>query len=330
MNKAGKNCAEYSILISAYYDSELSANDRQRVEDHIDTCEYCAAALYMYREVSLAVKESLTPPPEALSGRVMADISGAADARSTGKTRHGYTPPHPMVRIILSRYVPAAACLVLILLALPRLQNLNRAPTAPASSSAPFMLSESPAQMDTVAPADAPMGANNSIQGETGGAPAPEAAPMPSAASSAAGAQPDSSYDDEVIQETIEMEAPEEEAPQDADRGTDPYDEVLTGNTPAQAPPQIANDTSEIPHSAPEAPLQEMNISGYFAVITVTGELPGILAEFDMEDAGNGLMLIHIPRETAIELISTDIDGVETELGDSNAETALVQFYKDQ
>jgi hypothetical protein len=107
-------------LISAYIDDELNAADRRLVEDHIEACVDCSALHDTYREISTAAKETLAPAPERLCSAVMADILRESDAAVQKRAK-----TLAVVRVILSRYLPLAACLAFVILTLPLLIRLG-------------------------------------------------------------------------------------------------------------------------------------------------------------------------------------------------------------
>lgn len=111
MNK----CAEYAEMISAYIDDELPESDRHLIELHLAECASCAAARDAYLDISSAVQESLAAPPESLRGGIMSKI----------KTENARAKRQAVVRMILTRYLPLAACLALFLLTLPQILNRN-------------------------------------------------------------------------------------------------------------------------------------------------------------------------------------------------------------
>ena len=160
-----KSSTEYLELISAYADDELTESDRGRVEEHLSVNENCSALLGLFREISAASVESCVPAPDALCSGVMdeirraeaivaagtADVAGAADApivkietarnaagaadsANTANTDPGTArktvgagneKKNNIVRLALTRYLPVAACLALVLIALPWVINTN-------------------------------------------------------------------------------------------------------------------------------------------------------------------------------------------------------------
>ena len=122
------NCIEFSELVSAYADGELSDGDMRRAEEHIGTCESCSAILELYREISVSVNESAVSAPEALRSGVMEKImsDGKTSAQAMTKMQgdnkasaQNNARKRRPAQIIMLRYAPVAACLALILIALP-------------------------------------------------------------------------------------------------------------------------------------------------------------------------------------------------------------------
>lgn len=116
-----KACSGYQELISAYVDGELTESDKKNLETHLNNCESCSALLALYREIPNAVAESAVPAPDMLCSGVMAKIisDDAASIAENGRRRK-------VIRVVLTRYLPVAACLAIVLLALPRILNYNR------------------------------------------------------------------------------------------------------------------------------------------------------------------------------------------------------------
>jgi len=128
-----KVCVKYSELISAYADGELTESESIDVEKHLEACDSCSALLALYREISVAVVESTVPAPESLSEGVMQKIQsgdylpGVDKSDDEDEPRSGDADKRRnVIRVMFTRYVPMAACLAIILLAIPRLLDLNR------------------------------------------------------------------------------------------------------------------------------------------------------------------------------------------------------------
>jgi len=54
-------CAEIKILISEYFDDELSDIEKQTVEEHILCCSQCYKEFIEMRELVSLLKQSLSP-----------------------------------------------------------------------------------------------------------------------------------------------------------------------------------------------------------------------------------------------------------------------------
>jgi len=134
-------CADFLELISAYADGELPEPDRRRVEEHLEACGQCSAILDFFREISVAANESCVPAPGELCGGVMEKVLGG---RAAGNGAAGARPR--LVRTALTRYLPLAACLAVMLISLPwvisnfRGQNFDNA-SAPEQAALSFTAS---------------------------------------------------------------------------------------------------------------------------------------------------------------------------------------------
>lgn len=60
------NCAEAKELLSDYYDAELSSDDRQRVETHLEHCSECSDELANFGVLSGMVQRLPNPAPSEL------------------------------------------------------------------------------------------------------------------------------------------------------------------------------------------------------------------------------------------------------------------------
>ena len=105
------NCVGLADLLCAYADGELTESNKQLVEDHLAICENCSAILKVYHEISDSVNDTNASAPESLRIGVMNRIQNEETPRATdtNKLRRRY-------RVILTRYAPIAACLVVMLL----------------------------------------------------------------------------------------------------------------------------------------------------------------------------------------------------------------------
>jgi len=353
-------CSQYIGLISAYADGELTDSDKEYVEEHLGACVNCSALLELYRAISAAESGSCVPAPEELRAGVMEkvlsdDAPGVSDDVKKRARRH----------IILTRYLPVAACLAIVLLALPFIRNLNRGSNAPLPGSAPQLQpaaqngagSVAESQLDLRDSGAAERGFDESAASVSPGA-APSGMPSPSSAPLLPSSAPHSPENEA---------APSPPNPSLDTSGTGGYN-TATGNgetteSPAGAPdygaahgPVLAPGASSAPaaNEAPQpgAPPAEKSRNGqdlygkppeifaevpdYFndayAWISITGDLPPVMLDYDpvlIEGWGDWDTWYAIPRETARSLIGEmgNLDGFAYVYKNEESDTAFV-FYR--
>ena len=129
------NCIGLADLLCAYADGELADKNIKLVEDHLAICENCSAILKVYKEITMSVNDTNEPAPDALRIGVMNRIQSESTPRKTDtdKLRKNY-------RMILARFVPVAACLVVMLLVWQfwgDLFGVQQDHASPAATSAP-------------------------------------------------------------------------------------------------------------------------------------------------------------------------------------------------
>jgi len=100
---------DYSEQLSAYYDGELSESDTLKLKEHLAVCDSCSALLEMYKDISIATDSETVSVPDALCIGVMNTIK-AEDLY--GPKKAGEKKSN--MRVILTRYMPIAACLVVV------------------------------------------------------------------------------------------------------------------------------------------------------------------------------------------------------------------------
>ena len=125
------NCVEYPEMISAYIDGELSDADKLRLEAHLIDCEHCSSLLEIYRGISSAINDSLEPAPQSLSEGVMQRIAGVDAAQIASNTKK-----FKIVGMLMTKVLPAAACLAFLLLTVPRLFGISKQLSASQNDSA--------------------------------------------------------------------------------------------------------------------------------------------------------------------------------------------------
>lgn len=97
-------CEKYPEMISAYIDGELSEEEIAELEAHLISCEDCRSAFEIYRDISQEILNDLEEPPCDFTDKVMSRI----EAEERKKRR----------RVIRS-FVGVAACVAIIILAVP-------------------------------------------------------------------------------------------------------------------------------------------------------------------------------------------------------------------
>jgi len=264
--------------------------------------------------------------------------------------------------IILSRVLPMAACLVIILLSLPRITGLVGTNKSEDTNSNQMMHAESsPGNTSPFA-----------VDIET------DKTEIKTAAGEADGNI--ESVDEIIVYEAYNTSGGMDESPSlsvDSDSGM-PYTSdisppaessapIVPGAAPSASVAPVENNTTQGIHDAtygltttddtqqngdntPDAdtpqdtveagiiqPVTEPSItveeteSVYYAVITIIGELPEVLAESDLQMTAvdDDILYFTIPRDLAIQLMDDDDtsgDSVYYEINDETAETALVYF----
>ena len=122
------DCVKFQEMISAMLDGEISASQREAIEQHIAACPECAAMYADFAALSGVFEESVEEVPAALHSRIMKGV------------RISQKPKKPLI-IQLRPYMSAAACLVVLIGAVFTLRGEHKSAD---SLSAP-MVAEAPA-----------------------------------------------------------------------------------------------------------------------------------------------------------------------------------------
>jgi len=280
-----KKKTEITELISAYSDNELTGTDKQTVEEHLAACESYSALLEIYREISISADESNVPVPDALRIGVMNRIrSESFSAEKEVKKKKWWQH-----QILLTRLAPIAACLAVVLLVWQFGGNM-------------FGMNETSAPVAAPAPmADAPAAAP----------PAPAAEPAPA---------PESAILDNLWNAD---DAAESILPSEGAGGLGGDDSMLHDSIPELSlVPGIHRHDEETEDAHLQRVFSDF-IDNAYAVITITGELPAFLAEFEplAIDNWQGWELVY-------EIPSTDVDDLMLEL--LNRRSSLVRNHDNQ
>ena len=136
------DCKYYLEHISAYADDEISESDKLHLEAHLAACKHCSSILEAFRGISQILVESSKPAPESLSIGVMEKIMIQDTAHDTAQaTTHTTAQIEAKIKIfrrvnlVLTRYIPAAACLAFLLLTVPRLFGIGGMASRPGTGS---------------------------------------------------------------------------------------------------------------------------------------------------------------------------------------------------
>jgi len=265
-----KENTEITELLSAYSDNELTSSDKQTVEEHLTANENYSALLEIYREISISVDESNAPVPDALRIGVMNRIrSESISAEKETKMKKWWQH-----QIILTRLAPIAACLVVVLLVWQFSGNMFRMN----ESAAPAPMADAPAA-----------------------APAPEPAP--------ADAEQSATSDSLWVVDDNAWDEGESILPAEAAGGFGEHDTMSH-----ESSPNINSDPGNRIHDEEtEDDFVQRRfldfISHAYAVITITGELPAFLSEYEPLPIENWQ-----GWELVFEIPSTEVDNLLLEL----------------
>lgn len=160
-----KHCEEFEALLDLYVDGELAAEEMLRVQKHLDQCPECQA----YVDDLLAIRAAFpevedTIVPEGFAEGVMSAIAASAPK---AKKR-----PTPWKKVL----IPMAACLALVVMAMP-LRGMMGGKAEEAAAEPASTMMESPAEMAVASPAEMPV----EEPAEAPASAADEGAAMPSA-----------------------------------------------------------------------------------------------------------------------------------------------------
>lgn len=162
------DCTRYEERMSAALDGELSARERQELDEHLAQCPACAALFGELSAQCSALRELDCPFPDGLHDRIM-----------DGLPEQGKAPVRKIA--LWRRWGAAAACLVLVIAAARLLPAISGVPVPTSGSSGPVADGVEGISFDDEAPL---MGDQPTPYAEKGEGPAqrsvgagPEAAP---------------------------------------------------------------------------------------------------------------------------------------------------------
>ena len=352
-----KHCENMQELISAYIDNEISEPDRKMLEEHLSMCESCSALLDMYKKMSVALTASAVNAPGNLCKNVMEKVlSEKGTAKNTAPAEPDTTSQNNDEKqkkstvIYLKRYLPAVACLVIILLALPFALTINNqtnydepiyaAPAAMAEAFAEIV----PMDIPSIDDMEMPAAGGRGFDAPETAASAPVFDPWPTA-----GAMP----------AELELPDPPEQSPENA---TDPsyWDVEEAPEPPAEASPALTveeqlalenylasinpgDDTrtgisayTETHYGLEYASIESIVVfdrivRDSYVLIEITGQLPDSLSQHEPEAVGEWAVwekVFRISRDEALRLIDEleEHEDIVITLGDANSGYAMVLF----
>lgn len=272
-------------LVSAYVDGECSEEEAAELIKHLEECASCRALLAIYESINKDLLATEAEPPAALKDGVMERIR---------KEPIPFPIQHTGVKTKKFNYsaflkiAAAAACLALVIYAAPQFFRLGK------SSESADMSTKMELSLDMNAADAAPSAQTN---------------------------------DDARIEEETPTEAPlTASAPVDVGGPADEEGADVTTDGNVAAPSTVPS-----PAPAPSEPglmysaqAGRADDAAYYATITITGELPEMLAQYDRADQGDGTFRIVIPAEIAKGLLEDN--KYAAEVTNENAAEALVIY----
>ncbi len=287
------DCKNYREIISCYADGELSGNEKNRLERHLEECASCRSLLTFYKSIASAAEESLVEPPEKYTESIMDKIRELPEDSRTHIS--AAKSQKKALRPVIISFVAAAACLALVLMASPGLFGLTGGKSSTASVPR-ASASSAPAAYEAAAAPEAPaddMREYDSMK-------AAEEADDGSSAGVAGGIN----------------SAPASDA---GDAETAPLPELgITAVSPTPMPvpsvePQI--------QATGKGETDELRI--YYAVFIIQGQLPDVIKDNARTDNSDGTFNIEISVETANSLIE---DGFTADMGAPESDIALIKY----
>ena len=279
-------------LISLYIDGEASETERRKLEEHIESCETCASFLRAYTGISSAIEADAADPPSSLRENVMNQIRQEPVFSNDKKIDRS-----KIIRLVLQKYVPLAACAAIIILALFPLSRQLGGKSASDSAQKLAIPSGAPA------PSSAPYGESDNNM------------PPPQSGEPGVYAEGENEYglSRDAVEDSLVT-------------GASPGANAVQPDSPDASEPKPAEahtETGAGDAGAPGGSSFGYNVNEYFALIRVEGELPELLKGFVMFTDDIGLSHAFIPAETVEELAAL---GYGVEYHNKDSATAVVIY----
>ena len=116
------DCEKYFDLISAYIDGELTASEEAELQTHLASCSHCRAVYDALAGLSGQLRSSLEEPPEDLAQNVMSAVRAECGYPLAGVSGE----KKKRRNVIFRRTALAAACVAVVILAVPTLSKFGR------------------------------------------------------------------------------------------------------------------------------------------------------------------------------------------------------------
>jgi negative regulator of sigma E activity len=286
------DCTKYRELLSGFADNALTDKENSEITEHLEGCASCRALLTVYRNMTLAAEESMAEPPEDFAAGVMQKIKALGSTPQRGSDiaagsqtlpENGKAAGRAKTRKTFRPYIISLVAAAACL-ALVFLVSPQLFSGMRSSTATAPQASSAPAAYSMQAPAPA--------------ADIPLGAEM----------------------KTADSESGQSENVQDSGAGTTP--EALMGIMASPAP-SAAPPADGSTGFGSDANTGAGELTDYFAVINIAGQLPDILTVNVRVDNGNGTYNIEVTADIAKQL---EKDGYTVVMGNAEKATALVVY----
>jgi anti-sigma factor RsiW len=280
------DCKKYREIISAFADGELSGNEKNEFEKHLETCTSCRSLLLLYTGISEAAAGSLPEPPDSFTENVMSKIKSLPENSVTHPNAE--RKRQRSMRPVIISFVAAAACLALAFIVSPGLFSLTG--TWKSTASVPMA---SAAPDSSLQAASAEENFQYDIRSDE---------------SSTAG-------DAAAVAKDVGAGSPASTDGFESDPG---LEMGITAATEAPLP-----EGSSAPQIETTGKSGEDELKVYYAVFVIEGQLPDVITDPAMTDNRDGTFNIVISAETAEQMIA---DGLVARRGAPESAIALVIY----
>lgn len=278
------NCTDRLDQISCLIDNELPEAEREELMRHISECPDCDAFYQACAGLEAISDDDGVQPPEALLKGVMERIESDAAESAAKRARP--------LRVYITRIAAAAACVALAVAIYPLIRQ--------------------PKDNATMDGAD--MAANVRADAQDDAAVAGDA-------------MPPQEYEESLMMtqaEAASESALMAEADMDGGMMYGDAEGFTTGGMEKDYADGYDSAATDAPMDAPEAGAGADRCNSWYAEITVTGALPELIADYELQEQPDGTYYIIISAADAEALMGS---GYEGEYMDEAADEAVVVYY---